>query len=242
MSGLSGPIPSDLGGLSELYQLGLDDNEFTSIPDSFSQLSKLRILFLRNNSITGSIPSWISPSMYMLVSYLGNACSKIGSQIIVTFEMEPSLRQDLSSNKLSGSIPESMPYGKILALNGNFLSGQVPERLTKKIERPEHVAVTTNIFDISGNCFVESDLPANRFAEFGVQKSQPECQPYLQQQPPSKPIALIAGLSVASVVAVMLVAVGVVFIIKRKKAAETARYAKNLEKNLEDVKEVKEKI
>ena len=54
---LTGGIPAELGGLSKLYSLSLFDNQLGGrIPGSLQDLSKLRTLTLGSNSFTGCIP------------------------------------------------------------------------------------------------------------------------------------------------------------------------------------------
>ncbi|GER35970.1 protein kinase [Striga asiatica] len=83
---ITGPIPSDIGNLTNLVSLDLYLNSFTGpIPDTLGKLSKLRFLWdsrLNNNSLTGSIP----------VS-LTNVTSL---QVL-----------DLSNNRLSGAVPDT---------------------------------------------------------------------------------------------------------------------------------------
>ncbi|KAJ3094721.1 hypothetical protein HDU97_007649, partial [Phlyctochytrium planicorne] len=161
---------------------------------------------------------------------------------------------DLGNNDFSGSIPKELnkgfkyvsvmfsfthtlnPLTPSKKLEGNHLSGKVPENLLGREENFSMLKVFLN-----NNCFVESDFPSNRFSKYGTQKSQSECEPFLQQQPsPSKPIALIAGLTVAAVIAVALI-IGAVVVVKRKRTSEKARSFQNLEQNGEEVKEIKDK-
>ncbi|KAF5468062.1 hypothetical protein F2P56_012244 [Juglans regia] len=51
-----GAIPSDLSGLSSLLALDLSGNDFTLLPESISQLPKLRVLFLRRCIWLRSLP------------------------------------------------------------------------------------------------------------------------------------------------------------------------------------------
>ena len=57
---LSGPIPAQLGQLSNLEELHLDNNRLSrGLPNELSKLSNLEILSLNGNELTVTIPdSW----------------------------------------------------------------------------------------------------------------------------------------------------------------------------------------
>ncbi|KAH0919965.1 LOW QUALITY PROTEIN: hypothetical protein HID58_027625 [Brassica napus] len=78
---ITGPIPSNLGNLTNLVSLDLYLNSFTGpIPESLGKLSKLSRL--NNNTLTGSIPMSLTN--------------------ITTLQV-----LDLSNNQLSGSVPDN---------------------------------------------------------------------------------------------------------------------------------------
>ncbi|KAG9140240.1 hypothetical protein Leryth_014676 [Lithospermum erythrorhizon] len=80
---ITGPIPSDLGNLTNLVSLDLYLNSFSGpIPEALGKLSKLRFLRLNNNSLTGYIPMSLTN-----ISAL---------QVL-----------DLSNNKLQGVVPDN---------------------------------------------------------------------------------------------------------------------------------------
>ncbi|KAB1216444.1 TMV resistance protein N [Morella rubra] len=54
---LDGALPNDLGRLSSLQSLNLSRNSFTRLPDSISQLLKLKFLYLDNCSRLRSLPN-----------------------------------------------------------------------------------------------------------------------------------------------------------------------------------------
>ena len=55
---LSGPIPPELGGLTDLLELCLSDNQLTGpIPPELGGLTNLRKLCLSENQLTGAIPT-----------------------------------------------------------------------------------------------------------------------------------------------------------------------------------------
>ncbi|KAJ4768657.1 Leucine-rich repeat protein kinase family protein [Rhynchospora pubera] len=104
--GLVGPIPSGtLGRLSSLRVLSLRSNRLSgTIPDDLLNLPLLRSLFLQENELSGEIPSSI-----------GN----LGGLY----------RLDLSDNALTGSIPFSinnLTQLRTLRLQGNQLNGTLP--------------------------------------------------------------------------------------------------------------------
>ncbi|TXG66629.1 hypothetical protein EZV62_007904 [Acer yangbiense] len=53
---LEGGIPSDIGSLSSLEELNLSKNQFVSLPDSISQLSKLKVLLMEKCQRLQSLP------------------------------------------------------------------------------------------------------------------------------------------------------------------------------------------
>ena len=59
--GLSGTIPAELGYLSELREMYLNNNKLVgTIPPTLGHLTKLKVLQLNDNDLTGNIPSELS--------------------------------------------------------------------------------------------------------------------------------------------------------------------------------------
>ncbi len=106
---LHGAIPPEIGNLTSLRRLILNDNHFIvgPLPAALGDLSALEELRLRNNQIDGAIPA-----------ELGNMS---GLRII-----------DLDMNRLSGSIPASlgaMANLQSLSMASNQLTGTIPPEL-----------------------------------------------------------------------------------------------------------------
>ena len=114
---LTGPVPLWLGSLTMLEEVDLSGNGLAgTIPASLGAVSSesgqpnlinLRVLHLRDNMLTGSVPVWLG-----LLSDLE--------------------RIDLSENQLTGEIPPEL--GNLtnlehLALSGNELTGTIPGKL-----------------------------------------------------------------------------------------------------------------
>ena len=105
--GLNGPIPPELGNLTSLNRLVLDNNRLTELPPEIGNLSNLTSLFINYSELGGQIPP-----------ELGNLTD------LDTLT--------LTDNRLTGEIPPKL--GNLtnltrLRLSGNRLTGCVPATL-----------------------------------------------------------------------------------------------------------------
>ena len=130
--GLSGALPPELGGLSNLEQLYLSQNALSGpIPPELGGLSKLEQLYLSQNALSGPIPPELGGLSKLRNLYLGwNALSgAIPSELGGLSNLEWLY---LGSNYLSGEIPQEL--GNLANLEGlalfeNDLSGPIPPEL-----------------------------------------------------------------------------------------------------------------
>ena len=130
---LTGPIPVELGQLTQLKYLWLSYNQLTGeIPSELGNLTELRELSLSGNQLTGEIPAWLG----QLTQLEGLRLSD--NQL--TGPIPPELSQltwleslDLSRNQLTGEIPPEL--GQLtqlwyeLNLSRNQLTGEIPVEL-----------------------------------------------------------------------------------------------------------------
>ena len=106
---LTGPIPSELGRLVNLEELGLDNELTGPVPAWLGNLTGLRELHLGGNALTGPIPA------------------ELGSLVNLGF-------LNLSENALTGPVPAEL--GNLvnlewLDLGWNPLTGSLPQSLTR---------------------------------------------------------------------------------------------------------------
>ncbi|KAI9154155.1 hypothetical protein LWI28_021691 [Acer negundo] len=127
---LSGYLPAELSKMPNLKILQLDNNNFqgTGIPVSYSNMSKLLKLSLRNCNLQGEIPDLSSiPGLLFF---------------------------DLSNNKLIGPIPSNfsgLPRLQRLSLENNSLSGDVPSNIWQNIN---FSATATLTLDFQNNFLI----------------------------------------------------------------------------------------
>nr|XP_028945210.1 probable LRR receptor-like serine/threonine-protein kinase At3g47570 [Malus domestica] len=127
---LSGAIPTSIQGLQNLQALYLNDNELRGhIPYEICQLNNLAELRLGGNRLSGSIPSCLGTLAVALrsLSLRSNLLtSKIPSSL---WEVKYILHLNLSSNSLVGPLSEDI--GKLknvvdMDLSNNHFSGNIP--------------------------------------------------------------------------------------------------------------------
>ena len=129
---LTGPIPPQLGDLSNLTWLVLGDNRMSGpIPPQLGNLSNLEILWLSHNQLSGPIPPQLGNLSNLEILWLlgNNLSGEIPSELGRLYKLTE-LR--LSENELSGEIPSEL--GKLsnltlLELGVTELSGEIPPEL-----------------------------------------------------------------------------------------------------------------
>ena len=129
---LTGPIPPELGGLADLATLDLGINELSGpIPPELGRLTNLTYLRLSENNLTGSIP----PELGGLVNLRTLALARNELSRPIPAELGGLAQMGylgLGRNQLSGPIPPELgglAFLTDLLLHSNDLSGPIPAEL-----------------------------------------------------------------------------------------------------------------
>ena len=181
-SGLAVNEWGSLIGIS-LYNNGLTG----SLPEEFEGLDNLREFSLSRNSLSGNIPSYVYGSYKVdlsynsfesisdiedsengMTSYLYLSDNRIEGSLPEGIGNIPHLMSvNVSNNRFTGSIPES--YGKIiqrggsLILNGNMLSGEIPEGIRNDDRFRKRLWVNIMTQEGPGFDFDNVEIFANEF-------------------------------------------------------------------------------
>jgi LRR receptor-like serine/threonine-protein kinase FLS2 len=145
---LDGPIPSTVRGMRNLQGLYLDGNRLQgSIPNVICDLSKLSELFLSGNKLYGSLPTcWKSlTSLRKLFLDANHLTSNLPSSL---WSLGDILQINLSLNSLSGPLPSDIGNLKVVALldlSWNQLSGQIPAAIGG-LQNLENLSLAHNKF------------------------------------------------------------------------------------------------
>ncbi len=144
---ITGNIPSEIGSLESLEELYLLNNDFEgNIPIEICNLDNLGHLYLQNNNLIGSIPAQIGDMSSLRVLCLSN--NQLSGSIPEGIGNAVNLDQlFLQNNQLSGGIPESLgevPSLKLIYLDNNQFSGTFPENILKPLLR--EITLNDNYF------------------------------------------------------------------------------------------------
>ncbi|MBA0648290.1 hypothetical protein Goklo_016042, partial [Gossypium klotzschianum] len=127
---LYGSLPDELGYLSNLNRLQLDQNNISGqIPKTFANMSSVRHLHLNNNSLAGQIPPELSQIFTLLHFQLDNNDFS-GSVIPASYRNFSRLvKLSLRNCSLQGAVPDlsRIPSLSYLDLSRNHLAGPIPE-------------------------------------------------------------------------------------------------------------------
>ncbi|CAD6255146.1 unnamed protein product [Miscanthus lutarioriparius] len=145
----SGRLPMWIGSLTSLRVIRLSHNKFFgSIPVNITNLSCLQYMDLNNNKISGSLPIYLSNLKFMTNLFCSDAIEVIDSHLnslstvwkgqelnygSIKRIVETSMTSiDLSSNDLTGEIPEEIVVLEALVnlnLSRNHLTGVIPKKI-----------------------------------------------------------------------------------------------------------------
>ena len=131
-SGLTGPIPPEIGNLTNLTKLLLFDNDLVGeIPEEIGQLINLDYLHLRENQLSGAIPAEIGNLINLTKLYL-NKNQLTGEIPIEIGNLAHLTKLYLNENQLTGEIP--LEIGNLidlnkLYLNENQITGSIPPEI-----------------------------------------------------------------------------------------------------------------
>ena len=129
---LTGPIPAELGNLTNLQALALSDNQLTGpIPAELGNLTNLRELYLGFNELTGPIPAGLGnlTNLSQLDLRRNQLTGPIPAELGDLTNLEWLVLWD---NQLTGPIPAelgNLTNLEILFLGGNQLTGPIPAGL-----------------------------------------------------------------------------------------------------------------
>ena len=132
-NGLSGPVPAWLGELGNLQRVNLEDNQLAgAIPAELAGASNLERIYLSGNDLEGRIPAALGQLSKLRILDLADneLTGEIPSELTKPENLEHLL---LSNNRLTGRLPsglDSLSGLKHLYLSHTDLSGPLPQRLT----------------------------------------------------------------------------------------------------------------
>ncbi|XP_023895338.2 probable LRR receptor-like serine/threonine-protein kinase At1g06840 isoform X1 [Quercus suber] len=167
---ISGQIPHELSRLPNLFHFLLDNNNLSGyLPPEFSELPQLRILQLDNNNFNGAtIPASYSKMSNLLKLSLRN-CSLQGP--IPDLSEIPNLYYlDLSSNQLNGTIPSYMLSGNMttILLSNNSLTGAIPTSFSS-LPQLQKLSIANNSLNGSVPSIIWQNWTSNGTEELTVE-------------------------------------------------------------------------
>ncbi|KAF2583581.1 hypothetical protein F2Q68_00002180 [Brassica cretica] len=156
---LGGIISPDIGNLSFLKSLNLEDNSFggtipkEGLPSELGSLSSLEVLFLSKNNLSGRLNGTIPQEIMQLESFVQlfvNSNLLTGPLPKDVGRLKHVVVLSVENNRLNGNIPEAIGdclYMEELYLGGNAFDGVIPD--IRNLRALTHLNLSNN--NLSGN-------------------------------------------------------------------------------------------
>ncbi|XP_034900305.2 cuscuta receptor 1-like [Populus alba] len=160
-NGFTGCIPSCLGNISFPGTLDLSNNQLSIV--KLEKLTKIWVLKLSNNNLSGQLPTSVFNSSTLKFLYLNgnNFWGQISDIPLYRWNDWIGWNEwnvlDLSNNQFSGMLPRSFvnfSYGGVLDLSKNHFKGPIPRDFFCKLDYLEYLNLSEN--NLSGyvpSCF-----------------------------------------------------------------------------------------
>lgn len=177
--GLTGPLPEELGNLSNVWALVLAQNNLSgSIPPQLGNLTNVAWFDLSYNDLTGLIPDELGNLTNVKGIYL--AANELSGAIPITLDgdLNQLMHLELYSNQLTGNIPTELGSCTSLErlwLYNNALSGDVPVSFLNLTSLQDQIGL---------------DLGYNRLI---VPATPPELEAFLQLKDQGWPLTQAVG-------------------------------------------------
>jgi Leucine rich repeat len=195
---VSGTLPQDLGYLSHLEQIWLENNVIWGrIPKEAASLARLEVLSLAENALSGSMPTEIG--MLRSLEYLQLSYNRLSGQIPTAIGRLTNLRSlDMSHNAFTGTVgflssgleksrlkdaPELgfLPNLSDIFLRENMLTGTIPHEISR----------LANLYqvDFSGNALT-GPIPSELYVRIKL-----ACVLFRSRQVAQKVVSMVSHIS-----------------------------------------------
>lgn len=171
-AGVSGTLVSDLGGLTALTFIDMNQNFLTgAIPRSIGDLTALRYLDLGNNLFTAPIPDTISKLTKL--TRLNFGTNRITGTLPKNITKLVKLKQlYLDNNFLTGAIPFVKATLDSVYVYNNYFNGKVPSFICNSTDN----RVEGNCFKSApSGCYLDNKTPETCSAFCGLTSGKPAC-------------------------------------------------------------------
>ena len=165
---LSGNLPTELAWLISLEELNLKNNLLTGTLPSvvLNSMSSLKLLELNNNLLSGSLPEISSSTIEKIWLHINKFSGSIPNSYADLISLED---LQLHSNSLKGQLPDKFAQNltriQTLNLSNNQLSGNLSSGFNF-IKAFETINVSNNNF----TGFIPSDMTVTSVAEFAMNR------------------------------------------------------------------------